>query len=245
MSRCVLTIYPDDLSAGVLPAAGQDASGAELAAAVQEFLTRHQPWLAERVEVLSRQGCAVVTARETPGPPRAGERPLELLRAVQGVLGMADRLPEVHGDGDMPEIEADAAQFDFPCSSWDEGDAAPEAVLQSKVRSFPLPEAEWYEICEGVLTLTHDRIVFEPRYWAPLEDKERSTRRHVLLLKDVSEVARDLWLHIPCLRVETQDAAYRYGWPPRREDLHSTFEVDEWLEALKRFKRGGGGDSEA
>jgi hypothetical protein len=227
---CVLVVYAHEVDERVRRSAGEKPDGLSLAAAVREFLVRHQPWLAERVEVKANKDCAVVVPRGGQ-PSRNAE---ELLRAVQAVLGMSDKLPEVGSADGLPEIEFDAPDLSFHGDSLSsEDELFADSLLQSRVRHFPLPNAEWFEICEGRLFLTPDRIVFEPRYVIGWTEDDKLARRHEIPLSEVLRVARDTWFYIPCLRVETARKAYRFGWPPKREDIWSEFSVEEWLATIE------------
>jgi len=232
VNETALIIHAEDLGPRVLGEAAPDAGASALAEAVRRFLAEHQPWVAERVDVTPGEHCCRVTARAALACARHGERPIDLLRAAQGALGMADKLPEVVDEPDLPELDVDAAVLELPVGPAQGAAGPPEEILRSKVRYFPLPEAEWFEICAGQLVLTSQGICFEPRY-RPRESKDqRRARSHAIPLAQVTQAARDTWFHLPCLRVSTRRGAYRYGWPPEREELSTHFHVDQWLEAL-------------
>ena len=235
MSEHALDVYAREVSARLTQGLGADPSGDQVAAAVRAFLVEHQPWLAARVRVAAGDGCAVVTAPAS-GPVRLGERPIDLLRAVQGVMGMADKLPEVHSDEGLPEVHADPAHFLLPAE-----DPAPERpegteILRSRVRYFPLPTCEWFEVCDGELILQPLRVTFEPECQIMSERRSMGTAgKHVLELGRVRRVRRDSWWVLPCLRLDVNEGAYRYGWPALRTDPAAEFELDEWLATLKRL----------
>ena len=233
MACLVLIAYPDELDGRVRLLAGEKPTGESLAAAVRAFLVKHQPWLAARVEVKPGKGHVIIVPREVaPVALRKGERPDDVLRAVEGVLGMLSKLPEVGDARDLPEIDAGEEWFDLPEPIENEEEYR-VGLLRSKVRYFPLPGAEWFEICEGHLVLTRESIVFEPRYFLSEYVGERTARGHEIPLGDVTRVGRDTWVQIPCLRVETERRAHRYGWPPKRENIWSNFDLEEWLVALE------------
>jgi len=233
MGLCVLTISAREVSGRVLGLAGPEPTGEGLAEAVRRYLGRHQPWLAERV-VVGADGPLAVVLPKAPRGGRPGEGALELLRAVEGVLGMADKLPEVPPEAELPELEVDGDLLGHVESVNPAAVAGEDPVLlRSKVRHFPLPVAEWFEIREGWLTLTPRRIRFEPRPRPALAEGGAASGEHAVALGRVRGVRRDTWCHVPCLRVETDGGPYRYGWPPRREEPGSSFDVTEWLETLR------------
>jgi hypothetical protein len=110
-----------------------------------------------------------------------------------------------------------------------------DVILLSKVRYFPLPTAEWYEICEGWLNLTEDEIDFEPQFTIGQPERGASSRHHSVKLNDITLVRRDRWLSIPCLRIEAGGDAYRYGWTSQRKKVHEVFNVEEWIKVLKFY----------
>lgn len=233
MSEISLTIRPGEIGRPVLEDPNRMLSGPELARALAKFLRQQQPWLAGRVRIVARKDHVVVRATGVE-PDRPGTRPLEVLRAVEGAVGMADKLPEINSAEDLPELRMDPGRFDL---DFNDPEPPPRAMpvtesLTSKVRYFPVPEAAWFEICDGTLQLTDTALTFEATY--RLETTEENTRDHHLPLAEVQEVLRDTWCRVPCLRVETADAAYRYGWPARRDKPESIFTVGEWLAALEK-----------
>jgi len=238
MARLTLPVHRNEVSAAVLEGIGSHPGGEALAAAIRRFLREHQPWIAERMEVEAEGDHAVVAPRAGPGGGgRAGERPLELLRAVQGVLGMADKLPGFLGDDELPEIGVDGGEFGLQ-ATMGQAEALPDRVeLRSRARYFPFPEAEWFEVCEGELTLTREHITFDSPQRIQLEQEEQPSRRHVISIAHVTGVGRDTWLHIPCLRVDTARRVYRYGWPSRRPEPESCLDIGEWQVKLKSLLR--------
>ena len=230
----------DEVSAAVLRGVGPRAAGEVLVEAIRRFLRDRQPWLAERVEVQAEGEEVMVVPRSGRiGERRAGERPLELLRSVEGVLGMADKLPEFSDTDELAEVSVEGHDFGLPAAGDEVGAPAGAVRLRSKVRYFPLPVAEWFEVCEGELVLTLDGITFKPRYRIEQEEEGRSSRMHAIPIASVTGVARDTWLHVPCLRVETLQGAYRYGWAPRREELESCFDIAEWRAKLEALVQRG------
>jgi len=241
MTLWMLSVHADEVSARLLAQIGPTPTGAALAEAVGAFL-RHQPWIAERVEVQACEGHAVVVARARPQHGRsAAEDPLELLRAVEGLLGMEDKLPEVLDADELPEIDVGDEDLPVPAAEGPRHARAALELLRSRARCFPLPRAEWFEIQEGQLVLTSDRIVFEPRYRMGLAEGAPTARGHSIPLSEILDVGRDTWCDVPCLRVDAADRSCRYGWPPRREDPASNFDVAEWLEKLKSITGVSGG----
>jgi hypothetical protein len=233
MSELFLTISSDEIGRPVLDEPNRVLSGTELADRLKQFLRDKQPWLAARVRI-EVQGEQVVVRAVDVGGGRRGTQPMEILRAFEGTVGMSDKLPEVSEVDSLPEVEMEAGAFDF-----DPPQPTPEPPgnetlegLCSKVRYFPVPEAAWYEICDGTLRLTEDALDFEADYHVDYTEDE--TRDHRVPLASVQKALRDTWCRIPCLRIETREAAYRYGWPARRKEVDSIFTVGEWLTALQK-----------
>jgi len=228
----VLIAYPDEVTAEVRRMAGQEPTGASLAQAIGEFLGESQPWLAERIVVRPGKGCAAIVPRSPEPEARPGEKPMDVLRAVESALGMFNKLPEIEDVEDAPEIEVDPKQFGLAGPVESEREQF-YGLLHSKVRYFPLPGAEWFEVCEGELFLTSRGVTFVPRYIVGQDEDERTARGHEIPLAEITQTGRDTWVHLPCLRVETKRKAFRYGWPPCREDIWSNFDVEEWLSGLR------------
>ncbi len=233
MSDWVLTVYPKELPAGLVAGLGPSPTGAEIAAVVRRHLAERQPWIAERVEVRAADGHASVAPRRpAAGTSSSAERPLQLLRSVEGALGMTDKLSEVLDDDGAKLIDVDLKEFALPPVPPDAGPADNSVLLQSKVRCFPLPQAEWFEIYDGLLSLTHEGIAFRAS-WRPEDEDQPGARTHAVPLQEIVTVRRDNWICVPCLRVDTQAGSYRYGWPRRREEVESVFVVSEWVARLR------------
>jgi len=245
----VLIVYPDEVDARVRLLAGDKPTGVAFAQAVHEFLQAHQPWLAERVAVQAGKDCALIRpvvpgeadapggampGGGTPdGTAREGERPGDILRALEAALGMMSKLPEVLDADGLREIEVDPDLLRPPAPVPEGEEDQFVGLLRSNVRSFPLPGAEWYEIHEGQLVLMERSVLFEPRHALGQTEDDRTVRRHEIPLADITGFGQDTWIHYPCLRIETERRTYRYGWPARRRNVWSDFNVEEWLVALE------------
>jgi len=231
MAGPVLIIRRDELNAAILGAAGDDSS-AGVAEAVERFLREREPQLAALLSVRRCTEGIAITA--------TGKGPLDMLRAVEGVLGIEDRLPEVVAAEDLPEIEVEQEEFSLSVVERPEPQLLAEEILRSKVRYFPLPTCQWFEISEGDLVLTAESITFEPRRHITA-DQDADTRGFIIVpLTQVKALRRDYWLNVPCIRIETAKRAYRYGWPAWRQEPETIFEVEEWLDtfgALREWKR--------
>jgi len=226
MEGLVLTIRPEELSASIFGERGWESS-LQAAEAVAKHLAEKQPQLAALVSVRACQDHIIVTA--------CGARQLDTLRAVEGVLGVEDRLPERDVPDELPEIEVDEEEFSVSAAELPEHPEGGEEILRSRVRYFPLPTCEWFEIREGELTLWPDRIVFEGRYQIVGDSGVDSGGLISIPLRDVTRFERDVWLNVPCLTVETEQMAYRFGWPASRDVPERLFYVEEWLDALRRI----------
>jgi hypothetical protein len=146
---------------------------------------------------------------------------------------MAEKLPELHDEDDLPAIEVAPDEFAVQTDGADEEAFGEDEILRSRVRYFPLPTCEWYEICDGDLLLLPHSVVFKPAL-AIMPDRELDSRgRQVLPLRRIRAVRADTWWCVPCLRIETEARAYRYGWPALRKGAAGELELDEWIHALR------------
>jgi len=223
MAERKLEIRPDELSQALLEHP-REASAEDAAEAVRGFLNEKQPRLAARVMVHAAAGVVVIEC--------AGERALDTLRAVEGVLGIPDRLPEVSASEDLPELEWNEEPVE-PAQEAQPRFASDEEVLRSRVRYFPLPECQWFDIRQGILTLTGEKIVFQPEHHIPSVAGDSSKEHMEIPLGAITGIIEDTWFHLRCLRVETELEAYRFGRAQHRGKVELIFEVDDWLQALR------------
>lgn len=224
MAEPRLEIRPDELSRKVLENPSEVPAD-RAAEAVRDFLSMQQPDLASRVEVRARGSLLVVEC--------TGERPLATLRAVEGILGVEDRLPEVGDTAGLPEIEWEEEVVAAAEGVQATGRASDGEVLRSRVRYFPLPECEWFDIRQGILTLTEGKIVFQPEHRIPSVAGEGSKELVEIQLADITNFREDTWVHLRCLRIETYLEDYRFGRAAHRDKVELIFEVDDWLHALR------------
>lgn len=226
MAEPILTIRPAELSAEILKGSGREST-ARVAQALREFLQERQPQLSALVTISACPGQIVVRA--------SGEHALDTLRSVEGVLGMEDRLPEALPFDEMPEIEANEKEFSLEATKSVQEPAARKASLRSKVRYFPTPICEWFEISDGELLLEEDRLVFKPKHQI-VPDSGASPEGVISIeFENIKDFGRDVWWNVPCLGIETEQKAFRFGWPPRREEPESIFQIEEWLDTLRRL----------
>ncbi len=55
-----------------------------------------------------------------------------------------------------------------------------ELILWSKVRYFPLPETDWFEVNEGWLRLKEGLVEFEPQYTIGKPEGRLSSKKHLI-----------------------------------------------------------------
>ncbi len=220
-SEAQMRLKPLDLSYRVLQMIPQEATPNEAARAIRRYVMRKRSGLAQVLEVEATAKDVIVRAR--------GEYPDDLLREATELLGVG-RPPEPDVD-----IEVDAALFGIEVIEVPEEEPVYEReLLRSRVRYFPHPVCEWFEISTGALALTGRRITFEPE-WAAMPEDGEATRSgiHEIELADLEDVWQGDWWDVPCLMLRTPLRTYRYGWPGDRGDLEALFDVDEWIAALR------------
>lgn len=202
---------------GVDPA---EITARRAAAAAREFISRHRPGLVQVVEVEPDGGSVVLRAK--------GEWPQDLLTEARDLLGLREE-----GEAEA-ELDADPAEFAVETVDYESEEQETEGeLLHSKVRYFPFPEAQWFEISSGDLFLTDRGVIYEPEWQLMQDEAGRADSRHVIPLNEIAEAYRGDWLGIPCLMIGTAAITYRYGWPAERGELELIFDVDEWLEHLR------------
>jgi len=224
VSTAEMRLAPSRLSFRVLQKDPHSVSSEQAARAVARFLERKREGLAQALEISASGGEVVIRA--------SGEAPDQMLREAAELLGLNEE-PEPR-----LEIEVDPAEFAVNVL-----DVAPEEtnledeILRSKVRYFPYPSCEWFEVSSGYLLLTNHRVAYEPdhvimagEYTGPQEDA------HAVALDEIRRVYRGEWWDVPCLMIETAGRTFRYGWAAEREEPETVFEVDEWLHEI-RFLR--------
>jgi hypothetical protein len=211
---------PDAFDFRVTGARPGEVTARRAAAAVREFIARLRPGLAQVVEVEAEGGAVVLRA--------SGEWPREVLAEARDLLGL--REPDDAED----ELDVDAADFSVEVVDYviEEGVAEGE-ILRSKVRYFPHPVAEWFEISSGDLFLTDRALIYEPEWQLMQDEGAGRDNRLVTPLEEIENVYRGEWLEVPCLMVQTPGITYRYGWPVGRGELELIFNVDEWIERLR------------
>ncbi len=213
-----LRIEPSELAPRVV---GTEAAGSNpetAARAIRRYLERRRPALLNMVEVGAEEGSLVVKAE--------GETPEQTLKEVRELLRLDEDLTPVG------KIEVDAEEFvlkdtETEVDSWTETE-----ILRSRARYFPHPTCEWFEVCTGELTLTEERVRFEPEY-EMVGDETGGRSEQVILLERITEVRRGDWLEVPCLELVTRRQVYRYGWPARRGEPGTILDVDEWITHLR------------
>jgi len=164
-----------------------------------------------------------------------GEAPAEMLREAHELLGLAVEPVD-------EELEVDPGEF--AVEVLDIASQAPEMeseLLRSKVRSFPCPVCEWFDITAGELVLSDLRVCYEPE-WAILTDEGETSEKpgaHAIPLSEITRVYRGEWWDVPCLMIETRQRTYRYGWPAERGDPERVFDVDEWVQEIRGLLQRG------
>jgi hypothetical protein len=149
---------------------------------------------------------------------------------LEAALGLESRA-EAEREPIVGEIAVDEAEFEIEVSGDFEGELLREAI-RSVVRFFPLPEAEWFEICEGTLALGQGRVEFQTEYETLGDTAGRHLGGHEYGCDAIVSYGRDLWWNVPCLRVTTERRAYRYGWTTGFTELALEFDIEQWLKTL-------------
>ena len=150
---------PSEFSFRVLQVDPASATPAQAARCIQRFLRRKHTGLAEVLEISAGPDEVIIRA--------SGEVPQEMLREARELLCPDwERPPEL-------EIEVDSEQFVIEAVEEPEEpeEFLPERqILRSRVRYFPYPICEWFEISTGELLLTDRRITYEPEWAIMAED---------------------------------------------------------------------------
>ena len=218
-------IRPEQLGFRVLQTDPRSADPGLAARAVERLLARKRAGLARAIEVCAGPDGVILRAE--------GEVPHEMLREASELLGLG-------ADTDFAgEIEVDPSEFSVVVASHEPPEPELDReVLSSRVRYFPYPEAEWFTISTGLLTLTDARVTYRPEWVIMGDQAGQEERATVVPLCEIEEVYRGEWWDIPCLMLKTRGTVYRYGWPAARTELEGLFEVDEWLDHLRSLREG-------
>lgn len=192
------------------------------AQALVAFVERKRAGLAQLIEVQAAEGVLHVTAR--------GEWPEESLAELRTLLGLDD-------DRAAGEIEVDPGEFAIEVDDvrGTEFAAAERVILHSRVRRFPYPVCEWFDISSGLLTLTESGVAYEPEYSIVDEAGRAGPGGLVVPLDDVRHAFRGEWWDVPCLMLQTAAETHRFGWPAERDDPSLEFQVSEWVDAIRRL----------
>jgi len=220
-----MRIRLEELSFRVLQADPLRIGADEAARAVRQFLMRKRAGLAQTVRVSAGTDDVILRAE--------GEVPEQFLDEARDLLGLGDVLAADE------EFEVDPVEFAIEVLP----QAVPEPdfeheVLRSRVRHFPYPECEWFAISTGMLTLSDRQVLYEPEWLIMTEHGQQNGENTVIPIADMIKCYRGEWWDVPCLMLETAEVTYRYGWPAERGELEFIFDVDEWLEALRRLRGG-------
>jgi hypothetical protein len=222
-----LRLLPAQLSFRVLQMDPVRASAEEAAQAVGAFLQRKRLGLAQALQISSEGPEIVIRV--------SGEEPEQMLREAEDMLGLTE--------GDQPAGEMDVQPDDFAIEVIQvaqEESRLEREVLRSRVRYFPCPVCEWFEMSTGDLVLSDQRLVYEPEWVVMTDDQAGSEKQglHSIPLAQIAAVYRGEWWDVPCLMVETPARTYRYGWPAERDEP-AEFDVDEWMDEIRLLQRPG------
>jgi hypothetical protein len=202
--------------------AGADASGGPVETVVRKvrrFLMRERPPLGEQIAVRAADGAIVL--RSEGDNAEALVREARLLLTSDPAVEAADVL------------EVDAAEFAVQADTEADRTGQRSEILRSRVRYFPYPTCEWFEIGIGDLVLTETDIIFEPEWQIVRDEDAAPSGQHRILLEGVTGFRSGRWWDVPCLLVQTSGRTYRYGWPAERRELDRIFSVQEWLRQLR------------
>jgi hypothetical protein len=216
-----LDIRPRELSFRVLLMDPHEATPERAVPALRAWLDRKRPGLAAALEIAPAGEAIRFTAR--------GESPEATLRELEDLLGIGRELVP------QGEIEVSAERFAIEVAPGADRRPDEREILRSRVRSFPYPVCEWFDINTGMLVLTDRRITYEPEH-VPIAERDYPERHIVEIpLKTVTNARRGLWWDVPCLMLETDGLTHRFGWPAERRELATVFDIAEWLETLREL----------
>jgi len=217
-----LLIRPVELSYRILREAPDDATPEAAAHAVAAWVLRMRPGLAGLLHISTTPSAVRVQAW--------GEYPEQILVELADLLGLHQAL--------IPHsiLNVDANEFTIEVST-----SLPETqthlereVLRSRVRHFPYPICEWFDISTGALRLTNKRVQFESEHFiltSPIGPACVDVLE--ISLDCIQKVWRGEWWDMPCLMIATAETTHRFGWPADRLGIETLFDISEWINALR------------
>jgi hypothetical protein len=215
-----LLIRPVELSYRILREPPDDATPEAAAQAVAAWVRRTRPGLSGLLHITTTPSAVRVRAW--------GEYPDVILVELADLLGLHESM--------MPQgiLEVNADEFTVEVSSsLREADVERE-VLRSRVRHFPYPICEWFDISTGMLCLTDTRVLFESEHFILSSPVGPSCVDALDISLDcIQRVWRGEWWDIPCLMIQTAESTHRFGWPAERTQIETEFDVSEWINALR------------
>lgn len=215
-----LLIRPVELSYRILREPPDDATPEAAAHAVAAWVQRMRPGLSGLLHISVTPAAVRVQAW--------GEYPESTLNELADLLGLRQPM--------IPRgiLVVDADEFTIEVSSsLDESDAERE-ILRSRVRHFPYPICEWFDISTGMLRLTDKRMQFESEHFILNSPVGPSCVDALEISLDcIQEVCRGDWWDMPCLMIRTAETTHRFGWPAERMDIETLFDIGEWINALR------------
>jgi hypothetical protein len=193
------------------------------AGAVRSYLQRKRPALAGALDVRPGPGGVRLCA--------TGMAPEQMLAEVKDLIVEEPLRP-------VGEIDVDPEEFIIELGGLAAGYAWDAPILHSRVRSFPYPECEWYDVTSGLLTLTPRQLSYEPEMVILGDAAAEPGGRIDVPLDGLVAAGRAEWWDVPCLLVETARQTHRFGWPAERGDPALEFDVEEWLAQLRKISGG-------
>jgi hypothetical protein len=230
MERLEIRIAPSEMPSRLRERADDPSSPRKLAMAVHGFLAANQPVLLGHVKIgYDRGHVRILVHPDAPPGTRLG---------VEAALGLESRGPRLDEGLPVRDIDVDASAFDVEVSG-DFGGEMLQEGLRSQVKYYPVPEAEWFEICEGILSVQSDLIVFETEYEIMSDARSRRLGGHEFACAEVVAFGESRWWNVPCLRLATGECEYRYGWTANFIELALEFDIEEWLRTLAQICPAG------
>lgn len=223
-----IRFVPRDIPSWIRDTADNPDDASEIITVVRHYLAENQPFLLKHVALGTDGGGIVIEIAQT-APPG-------IHVGVEAALGLESRLHELacEHQEDLRELEVDMESFQIEVSDDLPADYQPDP-LQSLVTYYPLPTCEWYEYCDGVLSINADRVLFKSEYAVLSDAPQSQTGGHWYDVSEIVAYGLDHWWNVQCLRVVTERARYRYGWAPGFEEMALEFDIDEWFRMLARL----------